>query len=215
MRPKTIVIDGIRFTQSGREYYYNSSKRLYLHRYIWEKAHGQIPDGHHIHHIDGDAGNNELSNLELLEATEHLMMHAKNMSEEHKEKLRANLNENARPKAIEWHKSDEGRAWHKTHYENSKHLLHQKKEFSCDNCDKSFVATHKGNNRFCSNACKSAWRRNNGLDDIEVQCEVCGSKFIKNKYSKAVTCSRQCGSRLGSHRKRLVKDSPLSQEEQL
>lgn len=43
----------------------------YLHRLIWEKANGNIPDGYVIHHKDGNRLNNDLSNLELMELHEH------------------------------------------------------------------------------------------------------------------------------------------------
>ena len=47
------------------------------HRYLWTQKHGEIPDGHHIHHIDGDKLNNDIENLECLSASEHLVNHHK------------------------------------------------------------------------------------------------------------------------------------------
>lgn len=38
----------------------------YAHRLVWEAAHGPIPEGMQIDHLDCDAGNNALSNLELV-----------------------------------------------------------------------------------------------------------------------------------------------------
>ncbi|MCY3636380.1 MAG: HNH endonuclease signature motif containing protein [bacterium] len=49
-----------------------------LHRAIWTDAHGPIPDGHHIHHIDGNPTNNDLANLECLPAGAHIAKHARN-----------------------------------------------------------------------------------------------------------------------------------------
>jgi hypothetical protein len=40
--------------------------RVYEHRQVWEDAHGPIPDGAHIHHIDGDPTNNGLDNLAVV-----------------------------------------------------------------------------------------------------------------------------------------------------
>lgn len=47
------------------------------HRVVWEAAHGPIPKGYVIHHIDGNGKNNDLSNLRLMTQKEHLSMHAK------------------------------------------------------------------------------------------------------------------------------------------
>lgn len=83
---------------------------------------------------------------------------------------------------------------HKQHYQKMKHLLHAKHKIVCDQCGIEYYA-EKG--RFCSNACKSKWRRNNGLDNVMRKCVVCGSEFVTNKYSDTVTCSRSCGRTLG------------------
>ena len=50
-------------------------KQYKNHRRIWEKHWGAIPDGHHIHHIDGDKHNNDISNLLCVSALEHMMIH--------------------------------------------------------------------------------------------------------------------------------------------
>ena len=42
-----------------------------LHNYIWESAHGKIPDGYVVDHIDGNPRNNELSNLRLATKSEN------------------------------------------------------------------------------------------------------------------------------------------------
>lgn len=36
------------------------------HVMVWEKHYGKIPDGHQIHHIDGDTKNNTLENLIMI-----------------------------------------------------------------------------------------------------------------------------------------------------
>lgn len=50
--------------------------------------------------------------------------------------------------------------------------------------------------RFCSNACKSKWRRKNHFDDTSKKCVVCGSEFSSNKYAKTTTCSSVCRGKL-------------------
>lgn len=44
-------------------------------RDVWEAAHGTIPEGKLIHHIDGDPGNDALDNLQMLSPEEHVRIH--------------------------------------------------------------------------------------------------------------------------------------------
>lgn len=46
-----------------------------IHRKIWENVNGKIPKGHHIHHIDGNPYNNDLSNLMCVTAEQHSEIH--------------------------------------------------------------------------------------------------------------------------------------------
>jgi hypothetical protein len=48
---------------------------MFEHRMVWEAAHGPIPQGHHIHHINGDKLDNRLCNLECLTPAEHNRRH--------------------------------------------------------------------------------------------------------------------------------------------
>ena len=45
---------------------------LYLHRSVYEHFYGNIQDGHHVHHIDENTRNNDISNLQSIEKSEHL-----------------------------------------------------------------------------------------------------------------------------------------------
>lgn len=64
--------DGVTYYLCGT---YFQRKGHRLHRVVWEYHNGEIPDGYHIHHRDGDRSNNDISNLELLEGHEHLSGH--------------------------------------------------------------------------------------------------------------------------------------------
>ena len=187
------IFDGLRFYRSNENDYFRhplGKTTILLHRYVWEKHNCKIPDGYEIHHIDGNRANNDISNLQLISVHDHRLLHGANLSDERLERIRENLNENARPKAVEWHKSEKGRAWHKKQYERTKDALHQQIEHECLNCGKVFVGEIK--NKYCSNACKSAYRRKNNIDMVESSCVICGKTFMTNKYRKSNTCSREC-----------------------
>ena len=49
-----------------------------VHQYIWMVANGcDIPNGYHIHHIDGNPLNNSIYNLELIDEKTHLSEHSR------------------------------------------------------------------------------------------------------------------------------------------
>ncbi|MFX0543160.1 HNH endonuclease signature motif containing protein [Roseovarius sp. S4756] len=45
------------------------------HRLIWEEAHGAIPPGYQIHHINHDRTDNRLENLECVDTVTHKRLH--------------------------------------------------------------------------------------------------------------------------------------------
>lgn len=188
----------------NEKYYSNFNLKKRLHQYVWEQEVGEIPKGYHVHHKDGNKLNNLIENLELLTMQEHLSKHSKDRDIE---ALRKNLKENARPKAIEWHKSEKGLEWHKEHYEKTKDKFHILREFICLECGEKF-SSYQINSKFCSNNCKTKNRRKSGVDNVIKKCPVCFENFETNKYSKTITCSKSCGNRY----KKIVKYSLSLQE---
>jgi hypothetical protein len=190
-------VDDHSFRRDKRTGYYLSSaviegykRRVRLHVYIWEKLNGKIPKGYHVHHIDGNTQNNEPENLVLLSVSEHRKVHAETMPESRKEKIRENLLEKAVPASKEWHKSKEGHEWHVKHGIETMEAREQR-TYICSYCGKEFSTTHiygEKENTFCSNNCKSAFRRKSGVDDIEKTCECCGGIYKGNKYQKSRYC---------------------------
>lgn len=165
-----------------------------LHRAIYEKHYGKIPEGYHVHHKDGNPLNNDPSNLEAISTHQHLSEHViKNFENPVYVNKKMAALEKARLVAPEWHRSEEGIKWHS---ENAKRVwsLRTAESRVCDQCGATFDSmTHRKSDRFCSNNCKSKWRRESGIDNESRECLVCKKQFVINKYSKVRTCSRDCG----------------------
>ena len=134
-----------------------------LHRDVWRIAFGNIPDGCHIHHRDANTKNNALANLECIPAKIHLSeTWAKN------KKGKVHFSDAARDAAAEWHKSDEGRLWHRRHAERQKSWTKWKREEKpCFQCGVLFMALVRksGNSqKYCGEKCKVAAYRARGAD---------------------------------------------------
>ena len=205
METKIVVFNGETYIRNPKSRYYfkhttsNSERKgsKQLHRAVWEFYKGKIPKGYHVHHIDGDIDNNDISNLECISAREHLSMHGKkNMqNEEYRKKNNEQLRK-AGEKAKKWHHSEEGKAWHKEHAKESllKGNLHDKKKI-CEFCEKEFLGTTQ--QRFCCVSCQGkARRRKRGLkfEPHEMQCLCCGETFIAKNASHKY-CSSRCKQR--------------------
>lgn len=146
--------NGESFYKCGN-YFQRKGKRL--HRTVWEYHKGEIPSGYHIHHIDGNKANNDISNLALLQGQEHLSQHS--TTPEARERSRESI-KYAIPAAAEWHHSEQGKEWHSVHakeyWENA-----PIRKYSCTFCGKEFeskAVRHTGNH-FCNGNCKAAYRR--------------------------------------------------------
>ena len=181
-----------------QKYFYCSqsllkTRKLYsrsLHRQMWYDAYGEIPVGYQVHHKDRNAFNNTLNNFELKESKWHASYHAKEKVERD-----PNFFKEFQKKGIAvaplWHKSEIGREWHKQNAKNMGLATLTYGLKKCDNCNKEFTLKSK-NGRFCSNACKSAWRRKNNPDMAPFNCLTCGKEYITLKYLPVKYCSKEC-----------------------
>lgn len=169
-----------RFPESktrAHRYYFQAEPRFIragfertLHRQIWRDANGAIPPGFHIHHVDGNPHNNDLSNLTCVEAGEHVRSHSG------------------------WHSTEDGRAYHSAvayaYWDNP-----QKKTLVCAYCGGAFVTTSsKQSTRFCSDICRCR-QRNRTLETSPRTCAFCGGEFYATVSSRIKCCSRSCGQR--------------------
>jgi len=186
--------------RANRVYYVPSrgSDREALHREIFKDSHGPIPDGHHIHHIDGDTDNNDPSNLEALTPSAHAAKHPNTdrTSPEWLEHLAS-----IRPFATQWHQSDEGRDWHRQH---ARDIWAQAVSFTivCEECGEEAEAWQK-DKRYCSRRCSRRVADRANRYRRRVICPICGGDFWRSKYrEQPVTCSHYCGAQLRKLRAR-------------
>src|SRR3990167_6428625 len=207
-RPKTVVFNGITYRlMGGKKRYYLSQSATNadrknakgLHVAIWETAHKKkARRGIHIHHIDNNPFNNDISNLESLSVVEHRRQHPL-VGKALKKQLK-HLNK-VRPLTKAWHKSPEGREWHRQHgHEGWKNIPLVKK--SCVVCSKSFMS--KRPRKYCSHYCSYQARVTSGHYDFIGNCVLCGKEFsgVKqiNPSRTRKTCSSSCAIRWGQSR---------------
>src|SRR3990167_1918899 len=130
-----------------------------IHQEVWKFHLGSIPSGHSIHHRDGDTLNNDITNLECIPNHQHLSKHGQGRppNRDHLARIR--------PLTVAWHQSEQGRAWHRAHAQ-SLNFGKVALERSCLQCQAPYTARNFVST-FCSNKCKSAWRRKSGVDNVE------------------------------------------------
>ena len=89
MTPQLLITEFGRARLGSNGYYRITSRRegnhhKLLHRLIFEKFHGPIPEGYTVHHIDLDKTNNCILNLTLLSINEHQHVHNMGNDEVHR-----------------------------------------------------------------------------------------------------------------------------------
>lgn len=161
-----IVLDAItQYWDGGLYRLFPSTKYFtrggkFLHRRVWAAAFGDIPSGCEIHHRDSNPANNAIENLECIARGEHrsLTWHAN--ADMHRSRGIGDL---ARERAAEWHRSDEGRLWHKRHAERTKGWTKwQRVNTPCPQCGVEFACLVRKNGhsqKYCSENCKMAHYR--------------------------------------------------------
>jgi len=164
--------------------------KIRAHQWVWINYHKVIPKGYHIHHINDDKSDNRIENLELIHGSRHVKYHMNLPERIIKSK---EIMQKISPLSKEWHASDEGRAWHKYYAQKSNFGKWEPKKYKCQVCNSEYETSKRSNIKFCSNACKSRYRRASGLDNVDRECENCKKKFNINKYKKTRFCSISCG----------------------
>lgn len=142
---------GTRFYRCGT---YFQRRGVRLHRVVWTTANGPVPDGHHVHHIDGNPANNALSNLQCIRAEDHLAgEHGPASGWRGKKSIAKAIRA-----AASWHGSAAGKKWHAEHFEKHIRAVMEKRVPAvCVECGADYLvsAAKVAQGKFCSGACKA------------------------------------------------------------
>ena len=92
--PESNAWKGGKIIKHGHIYIRINSKYIPEHVYIWEKIHGPVPFGHHIHHIDFNKQNNRIENLKLMTAKDHVTLHNIKRGKDNDKKFKKYYDEN-------------------------------------------------------------------------------------------------------------------------
>ncbi len=191
----TVEYDRLKWTRAKNGYYQatvkSQERKNWLHQYVYEKERGAIPPGLEIHHVNNDKDDNSIGNLELLDSRRHHEKHGeyKHANPDRYRRQLEHLNR-VRPDHV-WPKDP-------VKYEEHRQALIRGMarikpvEMICEQCGKTYMAKPCSYRSFCSNACKSAYRRSIQADNVDRVCVVCGAAFSVNKYRKTITCTRSC-----------------------
>jgi hypothetical protein len=168
------------------------AKSQLLHRVLWENTNGAIPEGNHIHHIDGNPANNSLANLTSLSASEHMRLHQLQRFAENpelKEQTTRNMRSNQH-KVQEWRESDIGRAkLREICATNAKNRV-KKKPTLCLECGTSFLA-YSEQAKYCGGACrKQAFKKLTATRSERPECRIITELSEKNCVCQCKQCSQ-------------------------
>jgi len=143
------TFEGRKYYKTTAGYYLSNKPYKYMHRDVWEHSNGEIPEKHHIHHKDGDKGNNSIDNLECVCGKKHISSHAKKRTG-HLEKITI--------AAKEYQRSDIGR---KSQSERSKRAWENRKKYikSCLVCNTDYETFWPTKAKFCGERCKTINRK--------------------------------------------------------
>ena len=140
---------GVSYYLCGR-YFQHKGERL--HRRVWADAHGPIPDGYHVHHVNHDRADNRLENLSLLPGRDHVGYHGKQMTparlEAASRKAPALHAGNARM-TTEQRADAARRGWERV----EAHAV------TCQVCGREFHTAFPSRARFCGGTCRARARR--------------------------------------------------------
>jgi hypothetical protein len=164
MHPKFITFAGRKYRLSGKYYrkdQWSKDGPANLHRAVWVEHRGNIPNGFEVHHRDGDSFNNAIGNLELISRSAHRRLH---LLEKHRDGKMAPPSTHALRRAAEWHRSAEGREWHRNHAINMRRKMHRA---ICRICSREFPTPQPTRAKYCHPNCRAkAFRQRHGKVEL-------------------------------------------------
>ena len=188
MAVRTIVYADVAFRlYPGRRYFEcgasaaQSLGSSLLHRVVWLREVGPIPDGYDVHHKDHDPTHNSLANLELKAESEHGRHHIQK---------RLAPGGDLQTTLAAWRASEAGQ----TILRDNARKMHANtpvRELTCAHCGEPFRTQHPSQ-KYCTDACgELAGRRGT----VSIICAICGAtKLVKSHSTKQTqTCSYKCG----------------------
>lgn len=167
-----VIFNGKKYCKMGgkRKYFLSyekqSSKRKNpkgLHVAIWEYVNQQkVPEGYVIHHKDHNTYNNNPDNLECISRQQHLDLHKQDILKwSNSDEAKKHLDE-IRDLTKIWHKSKDGRKWHKEHA--LKIVAKKREKRICQDCGQEFdyvpiKKNTKYDGRWCKKCHEKHWFR--------------------------------------------------------
>jgi len=144
--------NGVRYYLCGR-YFQKKGRRL--HVAVWEYHKGKVPKGYHVHHDTDDRSKNDIENLKLMKKGEHLRYHT--TTPKHREYAKNHMLTVMIPLAAEWHKSEEGRAWHSAQGKRNAEIVKAKPPTIkiCEECGHEYETHSPKVSKFCHPNCKA------------------------------------------------------------
>jgi hypothetical protein len=209
---EAIIYKGIAFKKKATGYYEctqqrksNPNRQTFLHRYVWVEEVGSIPDKFHVHHKDGNRANNELSNLECVDATTHVKLHADIFGKTDHVCVVCGKTFTAAPQYIKkgfCGMSCQNKARRLSGIDDETRV--------CTECGYSFLVNKYKKTRLCSRKCQDGLQsrtekeRQKDRPVFSHICKWCGAGYLskKEKVLKGF-CSIKCTNAEGRHRRSL------------
>lgn len=165
-----------------------------MHVYVWQYYNGPVPKGYHVHHIDGDQYNNDIANLEIKTAKEHLILHGKKNFEANRQWY-LDLHKRIGDAQKEWARSESAKVFHSTVNKKNGHKKWDNwpvRKNTCKECGIEFEYKCLQVAKFCSSKCKNMYGIKNQKYLKEKECRNCKNKFKTRQVGSKGFCSQQC-----------------------
>ena len=215
-----VEYDGIKWRKDSRGYYVyaHKNKSHLLHRYVWERERGSIPNGMHVHHLyEDDRHTTDITRLQLLTHVEHWRIHTgpKGGRTTWEQREWYDVECQICGKSVRSRGMSRPRTCGSTRCVEllAKHEQWPSRvwiERMCDVCGERFDSPARNNTRTCSTACRAVVVARTRIErhgrrkvQEDRRCVICESDFTVNSYRPRETCGGSCAKRLADRRRGL------------